>query len=295
MRTVKKDVYFSGIGIHSGLPVEMIVRPYNKLGIFFRRADLDNKTLVPATYKNVCDTNRNTTIGNLKGVYVKTIEHLMAALFIAGVESALIEIEGGEVPVLDGGASSFYNKIIEAGITKGKNQNQKIIVKKTVRVTAREIWPGLPIGRQNDSYVELSPSQNGVLNIHADFNVEGKLQSFDYSYDGTQRSINYFIMNLAPARTFGKRSEWEYLKKRKMGLGADEKNTVIYDRDKVQNQRWENEIARHKILDAIGDMFTSGGFIVGNLTSYKGNHAMNNMVLRKLFSNRENYDMVDNW
>ncbi|MBO7127875.1 UDP-3-O-[3-hydroxymyristoyl] N-acetylglucosamine deacetylase [bacterium] len=293
LRTVEQDVGFSGIGIHSGLPVKMTVRAYNKLGIFFRRADLYNETLVQAIYKNVCDTNRNTTIGNLKSVHVKTIEHLMAALFIAGVDSALIEINGVEVPILDGGASSFYNKITEAGITKGKNQNQKIIVKKPVRVTAHEIWPELPIERQNDSYVELLPSQNSALNIHADFRVEGKMQSFDYSYDGTQRSITNFSQNLAPARTFGKRSEWEYLRKRNMGLGADEKNTVIYDRDKALNQRWENEIARHKILDAIGDMFTSGGFIVGNLTSYKGNHAMNNMVLRKLFSNSENYAIIN--
>ena len=226
MRTVKKDVYFSGIGIRSGSEVKMTVKQIINWE-FFCRADLDDKTPVPTIYKNVCDTNRNTTIGNLKGVHVKTIEHLMAALFIAGVDSALIEINGVEVPILDGGASSFYDKIIEVGITKGKNQNQKIIVKKTVRVTAHEIWSRLPIGRPNDSYVELSPSQNSALNIHADFSVEGKIKFFDYSYDGTQLSINNFIMNLAPARAFGKRSEWEYLKKRNMGRGANEKNTVI--------------------------------------------------------------------
>lgn len=311
MRTLKENVVCSGVGIHSGLPVNMVVRPFDKPGIFFRRVDLDDKSLIAATYDNVSDTKmRNTTIGNLNGAHVKTIEHLMAALFIAGVDSALIDVDGAEVPIMNGSASLFYRRIIEAGVTKGKYK--KIIVKKPIVVTAREVLRGLPIwqrvtiffsnlfsGRRSDGFVKLSPSKDKALNIKATLvypePIIGK-QSFVYSFDETKWSVENFIKNIASARTFGKYSEWNYLKAHGMARGADEKNVIVldYGGEKTLNRiYWPDEFVRHKIIDAIGDMFTSGGFIVGNLESYKGSHAMNNMLLKKLFSNSDNYDIID--
>ncbi|MBO4583135.1 MAG: UDP-3-O-acyl-N-acetylglucosamine deacetylase [Alphaproteobacteria bacterium] len=311
MRTLKENVVCSGVGIHSGLPVNMVVRPFDKPGIFFRRVDLDDKSLIAATYDNVSDTKmRNTTIGNLNGAHVKTIEHLMAALFIAGVDSALIDVDGAEVPIMNGSASLFYRRIIEAGVTKGKYK--KIIVRKPIVVTAREVLRGLPIwqrvtiffsnlfsGRRSDGFVKLSPSKDKALNIKATLvypePIIGK-QSFVYSFDETKWSVENFIKNIASARTFGKYSEWSYLKAHGMARGADEKNVIVldYGGEKTLNRiYWPDEFVRHKIIDAIGDMFTSGGFIVGNLESYKGSHAMNNMLLKKLFSNSDNYDIID--
>ena len=312
LRTLKDNVLCSGVGIHSGLPVNMIIRPFDKPGIFFRRVDLDDKNLIPATYDNVSDTKmRNTTIGKMDGAHVKTIEHLMAALFIAGVDSALVDVDGAEVPIMNGSASLFYRRIMEAGVTNGKRK--KIIVKNPVVVTAREMlralsWreriKGFVLGlfyrrRGLDGFVKLSPSKDTALNIKATLvypePIIGK-QSFVYSFDETKWSIENFIKNIASARTFGKYAEWGYLKAHGMARGADEKNVIVldYGGEKTLNRiYWPDEFVRHKIIDAIGDMFTSGGFVVGNLESYKGSHALNNAVLKKLFSNPDNYDIID--
>ncbi|MBO7559757.1 MAG: UDP-3-O-acyl-N-acetylglucosamine deacetylase [Alphaproteobacteria bacterium] len=313
MRTLKDNVLCSGVGIHSGEPVNMIIRPFDKPGIFFRRVDLDDKNLIPATYDNVSDTKmRNTTIGNLKGAHVKTIEHLMAALFVAGVDSALVDVDGAEVPIMNGSASLFYRRIMEAGITKGAG-HKKIVVKKTVVATAREMLRALPFlerlkgfilglfyrRRGLDGYVKLSPTKDKALNIKATLvytePIIGK-QSFVYSFDNTKWSAENFIRNIASARTFGKYAEWGYLKAHGMARGADEKNVIVldYGGEKTLNRiYWPDEFVRHKIIDAIGDMFTSGGFIVADLESYKGSHALNNAVLKKLFSNPDNYDIID--
>jgi len=310
MPTIKKSVEFVGRGIHSGLPVNMIVKPSNMHGIFFKRVDLGD-SLIPALFNNVCDTKmRNTTIGQNDGANIKTIEHLMAALFIAGVDSVIIEIDGPETPILDGSAVEFYKHIIAAGITDGKMQ--KIIVRKPVTVRARDVLRKLPIftqikiffmnllsGRRSNGFVKLSPSDNNSLNINATLVYPEKIighQSFSYSYNGTDETVQNFVKNIARARTFGKYSEWEYLKKHNMARGADETNVIALNDtgDGTLNELfWPDEFVRHKIIDAIGDMFTSGGFIVGNLESYKGSHAMNNIVLKKLFSDETNYDIVD--
>ena len=310
MPTIKKSVEFVGRGIHSGLPVNMVVKPSNMHGIFFKRVDLGDD-LIPALFNNVCDTKmRNTTIGQNDGANIKTIEHLMAALFITGVDSVIIEIDGPETPILDGSAVEFYKHIIAAGITEGKMQ--KIIVRKPVTVRARDVLRKLPIftqikiffmnllsGRRSNGFVKLSPSDNNSLNINATLVYPEKIighQSFSYSYNGTDETVQNFVKNIARARTFGKYSEWEYLKKHDMARGADETNVIALNDtgDGTLNKLfWPDEFVRHKIIDAIGDMFTSGGFIVGNLESYKGSHAMNNIVLKKLFSDETNYDIVD--
>ena len=289
----------------------MIIRPFDRPGIFFRRIDLDDKEPIPATYDNVSDTTmRNTTIGNLNGAHVKTIEHLMAALFVAGVDSALIDVDSAEVPILEGSAVNFYKGLITVGVTNGVGK--KIVVKKEITVTAREVLRKLPFwtrmnvylsnflyGRRSDGFVKLSPSYDGALNIKATLvyrePIIGK-QSFVYSFDDTKWSRQNFLRNISAARTFGKYSEWNYLKAHGMARGADEKNVIVlnYAGDGVLNRiLWPDEFVRHKIVDALGDMFTSGGFIIGSLESYKGSHALNNALLKKLFSNPDNYDIID--
>lgn len=310
MPTVKKQVKFSGVGIHSGLPVNMVIKPSKKIGIFFHRTDIAGDGIL-ARFDNVGDTKmRNTTIGSLDGAHVKTIEHLMAALFMAGVDSAIIEIDGPETPILDGSAIEFYNAIADCGITAGKIK--KVIVRKSVIVTAREALRQLSFitrmkiyimnllsGRKMDGFVKLSPCKDGQLNIKATLVYKEKIigkQSFVYSCDGTKKSVDVFVRDIARARTFGKYSEWEYLKSHGMARGANENNIIALndEGDATLNKVfWPDEFVRHKIIDAIGDMFTSGGFVVGNLESYKGSHAMNNMVLKKLFSNPNNYDIID--
>ena len=311
MPTIKKQVSLSGVGIHSGLPVNVVIKPTKKYGIFMKRVDLPESELIAAKYDNVGETKmRNTTIGRTDAAHVQTIEHLMAALFILGIDSAIVEIDGPETPILDGSADEFIKKISMAGKTDG--DMKRIVVKREVIVYARDALKQLSLknriiiwfmnkmsGRKSDGFVKLSPNNGRELNINATLVYSEKIigtQSCSYTYNGTKKSINDFIKNFARARTFGKFSEWEYLKKRGMGRGANLGNVIALNDtgDGTLNELiWPDEFVRHKIIDALGDMFTSGGVVCGNLESYKGSHALNNLVLKKLFSDKNNYDIID--
>ena len=311
MNTVLKNIEINGVGIHSGLPVKMVIKPSDRPGIFFRRVDMAGTGLVPATFDNVGETKmRNTTVGKMDSAHVQTIEHLMATLFMCGVDSAIIEINGAETPILDGSADQFYNLISPA--VDSKNKIKKIIVRRPVIAYAREVTKQLPLfvraqiwimnkisGRKPDGFVKLSPNDGESLDVVATLVYREKIigtQSFEYSFDGTKKSISNFVKNIARARTFGKYSEWEYLKARGMGRGADETNVIALNDagdGTINKLNWPDEFVRHKIIDAIGDMYTSGGMICGKLESYKGSHALNNIVLKKLFSDPSNYDIVE--
>lgn len=310
MPTFNKEIKISGVGIHSGLPVNVTIKPSEKYGIFMRRTDIKNSDLISAMYDNVGETKmRNTTIGQTSGAHVQTIEHLMAAMFMMGVDSAIVEIDGAETPILDGSAAEFIKMFEKVGVTDG--ELKKIIVKKEVVVYANEVLKQLPLfarfkiflfnkisGRRSDGFVKLSPNNGDKLDVKATLVYPEKIigkQSYQYCFDGTKKSVQDFIKNIARARTFGKYSEWEYLKKRGMGRGANEGNVIALNDagDGTLNKLiWRDEFVRHKIIDAIGDMFTSGGFVCGDLESYKGSHALNNLVLRKLFSKPENYEII---
>lgn len=310
MPTLKKQVKIKGKGIHSGLPVTMVIKPSKKHGIFFRRVDLKDSHLLAALYSNVGETKmRNTTIGDINFAHVQTVEHLMAALFMAGIDSAIIEIDGKETPILDGSASQFYDAFVKAGITSGKIK--KIVVRKPIIATASELRKNLGIftrlkwwlintlaGRKSNGYVKLEPNDKNALEITATLIYPEKIigsQTYTYVFSNNKKSVSDFVNNIARARTFGKYSEWEYLKKRGMGRGADETNVIALN-DKgdgtLNNTIWPDEFVRHKIIDAIGDMYTSGGFVIGKLESFKGSHALNNLVLKKLFSDKDNYDII---
>ncbi len=309
MGTLKKQVKIKGKGIHSGLPVNMTVKPSKKHGIFFHRIDIPDSELIPATFDNVGDTKmRNTTIGNPKCAHVQTIEHLMAALFMAGIDSAIIEIDGKETPILDGSAAKFYDAFVKVGVEQ--SNLKKIVVKKEVIAKASELLKELPLsariklwfynlvsGRKSNGFVKLSPAEKG-LEITATLIYPEKIignQTFSYKFNDDKKSVQKFVKEISKARTFGKYSEWEYLKARGMGRGADETNVIALN-DKgdgtINATLWPDEFVRHKIIDAIGDMFTSGGFVVGKLESFKGSHALNNLVLKKLFSDKDNYDII---
>lgn len=311
MSTLKKQVKISGVGIHSGAPVNIVVKPGTERGIFFKRVDMPGTGLIAATYDNVGETKmRNTTVGQVDSAHVQTVEHLMAALFIAGIDSAIIEIDGPETPILDGSAAQFIDAFKSAGVVRGAMR--RVVVKRPVVAHAREMLRELPLfvrfkiwlfntiaGRKSNGFVSLSPNDGKSLDIKATLIYPEKIignQSCSYSYDNSAESVADFVENFARARTFGKYSEWEYLKKRGMGRGANESNVIALNDagDGTLNKTiWPDEFVRHKIIDAVGDMFTSGAFICGALESYKGSHALNNLVLKKLFSSPDNYDIIE--
>ncbi len=307
---VSKTIKISGVGIHSGLPVNMVVKPSKKPGIFFQRTDIPGSDLIPAKYDNVGETlMRNTTIGDKNGAHVQTIEHLMAALFLSGINGAIIEIDGPETPILDGSAFEFIEKFSD--IADNQKKIKKIIVKKTITAHRNELVKTMPfwkrikttilnhtIWRRGNGYVKLSPNDNGLL-IDATLVYSDKIigtQSYSCLLDGTKKSTDKFIKDISKSRTFGKYSEWEWLKAHGMGRGANENNVIALNDagDGTLNKlHCPDEFVRHKIIDAVGDMFTSGGFIYGHLESYKGSHALNNLVLRKLFSDKSNYEIIE--
>ena len=310
MTSIIKKVKISGVGIHSGLNVNMVIKPSKKTGIFFKRVDLDSDELIPATFDNVGETlMRNTTIGNKDGVHVQTIEHLMAAFFILGIDSVIVEIDGNETPIIDGSAYEFYN--ILKDVVDKKTQMKKILVKKTVIARRNELvknmhgWKKIKtiilnhtVWRRGNGYVKLSPNNTG-LKIDATLVYPDKIigtQSYSCELDGSKKSVSKFVKDISKSRTFGKYSEWEYLKQHGMGRGANEHNVIVLNAngDGVMNKLYYgDEFVRHKIIDAVGDMFTSGGFIYGHLESNKGSHALNNLVLRKLFSDKSNYEIIE--
>ena len=310
MTSITKKIKISGVGIHSGKTVNMIIKPSKKTGIFFQRTDVKHSKLIPATFDNVGETlMRNTTIGNTSGAHVQTIEHLMAALFMLRIDCAIIEIDGNETPILDGSAYEFI-KVLEKVVDK-KTPIKKIFVKKTIIAHRNELVRFMPfwkkiktiilnhtIWRHGNGYVKLSPNKSG-LSIDATLVYKDKIigtQSYSCEIDETKKSFNDFVKNVSKARTFGKYSEWEYLKSHGMGRGANENNVIALNADgdgTLNKLYYHDEFVRHKIIDAIGDMFTSGGFIYGHLESYKGSHALNNLVLRKLFSDKSNYEIVE--
>ena len=310
MTSLIKKIKISGVGIHSGLPVNMVIKPSKKPGIFFQRIDIKDSKLIPARFDNVGETlMRNTTIGDKNGAHVQTIEHLMAALFISGIDSAIIEIDGPETPILDGSAYEFINNLKD--VVDKKTDMKKIIVKKTIIARRNELVKTMPfwkkiktiilnhtIWRRGNGYVKISPNENGLL-IDATLVYGDKIigtQSYSCLLDGTKKSLNKFIKDISKSRTFGKYSEWEWLKAHGMGRGANENNVIALNDagDGTLNKlHCPDEFVRHKIIDAVGDMFTSGGFIYGHLESYKGSHALNNLVLRKLFADKSNYEIVE--
>lgn len=309
MTSLIKKVKISGIGIHSGKAVNMVISPSKKPGIFFKRTDIKGSDLIPATFDNVGETlMRNTTIGNKDGAHVQTIEHLMAALFVLGIDSAVIEIDGSETPIMDGSAYEFIN--ILSKVVDKKTVMKKIIVKKTIVAHRNELVRLMPfwkkiktmilnhtIWRRGNGFVKLSPNESGLLidaTLVYDDKIIGK-QSYSYEFDGTKKSFNKFVKDVSKSRTFGKYSEWEWLKKHGMGRGANENNVIAINAEgdgTLNKLHYKDEFVRHKIIDAMGDMFTSSGFIYGHLESFKGSHALNNLVLRKLFSDKDNFEII---
>jgi UDP-3-O-[3-hydroxymyristoyl] N-acetylglucosamine deacetylase len=295
MKTLNREIRISGVGVHSGAPANIVMKPSGAAGVFFARTDLSGAP-IPATYDNVGATHlRNTTIGDPKGAHVQTIEHVMAALHIMGIDGAAIEIDGPEMPILDGSARRFCDEIAKAGDAAVANKKpggarpKAIVVKKEIKVES------------GDSFVCLKPDGRGLFVSARIVYPEPIIgdQSCEFLLDGTPSARAKFVKEIAAARTFGKLAEWDGLKKMGMARGADDTTVIALSEDGASAANpppyglyWPDEFARHKVIDIIGDMYTAGGRIIGAVESFKGSHALNNAALKKLFENAGNYDII---
>ncbi|WP_372884444.1 UDP-3-O-acyl-N-acetylglucosamine deacetylase [Shimia sp.] len=271
--TVKSSIHFTGVGLHSGKPVHMVIHPASAdYGIWFRRADiLIGDALIPARWDAVEQTALCTRIINGAGSSVSTIEHVMAALAGTGVHNALIEIDGPEVPILDGSAAPFVRAILEAGL-----------VAQTVPVRALEILKTVTVQRGAAS-ASLAPAPGLSIDFHIDFADEA-IGIQDKSLTMANGS---FVRELCDSRTFCRKEDVEAMHANGLALGGTLENAVVVDGDAVLSPgglRHADEAVRHKMLDALGDLYLAGAPILGRYTGIRAGHALTNELLRTLFA-----------
>jgi UDP-3-O-[3-hydroxymyristoyl] N-acetylglucosamine deacetylase len=280
--TVERPITIQGFGVHSGRSASVTILPAGAgVGIKFIRSDLEPGISIPARYDSVCATDLCTVIGDGSGASVATIEHLMSALAALGVDNAIVEVDGAETPIMDGSSSLFVEAIEEAGITPLPARRRFIKILKKVRV------------ENGPAFAELVPFAKGLrLDIEVDFecSVIGRQRlRFDLSRSAYRRDV-------ARARTFGFLKDVERLWKAGMALGASLDNTVAVGDARVLNPeglRYRDEFARHKTLDAIGDLALAGMPIIGAFRSYRGGHRLNIGVLESLFADARAYEIVE--
>lgn len=280
--TLFQSASLSGVGLHSGQNVTMRVQPAPvDHGIIFIRVDCPNgRNVIPALWDRVSDTRLCTVIENEFGARVGTIEHLMAALRGCGVDNARIEINGPEVPIMDGSAMPFVEAIERAGLREQSAPRCAIKVLREIEVS------------KNGKRAALRSATHSLFDGEIDF---------DHSHIGRQ-SYGVQLLNgnfrhdIAEARTFGFAGEVEYLRRNGLARGGSLENAIVLDDSGVLNHdglRFNDEFIRHKILDAIGDLYLAGAPILGAYTSYKAGHELNNMLLAELFSDARNWTMVE--
>lgn len=280
--TLAKDIVIDGIGLHSGTAVRLVLRPApTDRGITFIRTDVtDRDNRIPAKWDRVVDTRLCTVIGNATGVSVGTIEHLMAALRGCGVDNATIELDGPEVPVMDGSSAPFVEAIDATGLAPQFMPRRAVKVLKEITV------------EENGKFARLTPSDESLFSGTIDF---------DHPMIGTQsRDVQLvngnFRHDLANSRTFGFLHEVEAMRKMGLALGGSLDNAIVLNRDGVMNEdglRHDDEFIRHKLLDAVGDLYLAGGVILGAYSAAKPSHALNNALLRKLFATDGAFEIIE--
>jgi UDP-3-O-[3-hydroxymyristoyl] N-acetylglucosamine deacetylase len=281
--TVERPITIEGIGVHTGKPASVTIKPAGAgVGIKFIRSDLEPGISIPARYNSVCATDLCTVIGDSAGASISTVEHLMSALAGLGVDNAIIEVDGAEMPILDGSSTMFVEAIQEVGLTELAAPRSFIKVLKKVRV------------ENGPAFAELSPSSSKGLKldieVHFECSVIGRQRAqFNLSRDCYRRE-------LARARTFGFLKDVERLWKAGMALGASLDNTVAIGDERVLNPeglRYRDEFVRHKALDAVGDLALAGLPLIGSFRSYRGGHRLNVGVLEALFADASAYRIVE--
>ena len=280
-KTIRKNINFSGVALHSGKIVSVSIKPSDpNTGIVFKRVDLKENNLIFPNFSNVSNTSLNTTISNEFGVKVSTIEHLMGAFFGLGIDNALIEINNEEVPILDGSAKEFINKIINAGFKISNSPIKIIKINKKIEF------------KSGERLISISPSK---LSLDIDF----ELKYSNPVISNQRNKINVYEDNLDDifnSRTFCLYEDIEVIKKKGLAKGGSLDNAIVVKGKKILNPnglRNPKEFVNHKILDCIGDLYTCGYRMIASITCSQGGHYLTNQLLRKVFKNKENFSIVE--
>lgn len=273
-RTLQAEIKLKSIGLHSGRKVSMTIKPAGMdEGIMFVRSDVPGDNRIKADYRNVSDTTLATTIG-LNGVRVATIEHLLSAFRGVGIDNAVVEVDSPEVPIMDGSALPFVNELKSVG-TRVQNKSRKfLVVKKEVSVS------------DSEGEAKLVPSDEFQITYTIDYPhpLIGS-QTFHMVFNNEN-----YEKEICAARTFGFLRDVEYLQAKGLALGGSLHNAIVLDETRIINKeglRCPNELVKHKVLDAIGDLFLVGMPIIGHLIARKSGHRLNNLLMRKLIADKE--------
>ena len=280
-KTIKTPVSFSGVALHNGLNVNVTLKSAKpNEGIVFKRVDLKNNNLIYPNFLNVTNTSLNTTIENEHGVKVSTIEHLMGALFGLGIDNALIEIDNEEVPILDGSAKNFIEKIISSGFEISEEPIKIIKINKKIEYS------------DGKRFISIEPSK---LSLDIDFELRFKNEII-----GNQRNkVKVYeddLTDVYNSRTYCLFEDIEFIKSKGLAKGGSLENAIVVKDKEILNPeglRNNKEFVNHKILDCIGDLYTSGYRIVASIECSQGGHYLTNQLLRKVFQNKENFSILE--
>ena len=280
-KTIKKPVTFSGIGLHSGKPSNICVKPSSPdTGIVFKRIDKKDNNLIYPNFMNVSNTALNTTISNSNGVKVSTIEHLMGALFGIGIDNALIEIDNEEVPILDGSAKIFIKEILTTGLELSDKPIKIIKINKKIEF------------KKGEKFISIEPSK---LSLDIDFELK-----YNNKIIGNQRNKkNVYeddLTEIFDSRTFCLYEDIEMIKKNGLAKGGSLDNAVVVKGEEVLNPeglRNSKEFVNHKILDCIGDLYTCGYRMIASINCSQGGHYLTNSLLREVFNNKNNFSIIE--
>ncbi|MCZ6500185.1 MAG: UDP-3-O-acyl-N-acetylglucosamine deacetylase [Gammaproteobacteria bacterium] len=280
-RTLKNSIRATGVGLHTGKKVFMTLRPAaENTGVVFRRVDLDPVVNIPAQASYVGDTMLGTTLvsGDAR---VATVEHLLAAFAGLGIDNAIVEVSAPEVPIMDGSAGPFVFLIQSAGIQEQKSAKKLIRIKRPVRV------------EEGDKWAQIVPFDGFKVKFQIEFDhpvFKSHVQESAIDF-----STSSFLKEVSRARTFGFMRDIEALRARNLTLGGSMNNAIVLDDFRVLNEdglRYEDEFVKHKILDAIGDLYLLGHSLIGEFSGYKSGHALNNTLLRALIADHKSWEEV---
>ena len=280
-KTIKNSVSFNGVALHSGLNVNICVKPAEpNHGIIFKRVDLNLNNLVYPNFMNVSNTSLNTTIENEFGVKVSTIEHLMGALFGLGIDNALIEIDNEEVPILDGSAKEFIENIIASGFQISDSPIKIIKINKKIEY------------KEGTRFISIQPS---TLSLDIEFEIKYKNELI-----GDQKNkIKVYeddLSDIYNSRTFCLFEDIEMIKKNGLAKGGSLQNAIVVKDSEILNPeglRNDKEFVNHKILDCIGDLYTSGYRMIAKIKCSQGGHYLTNQLLRRVFENKDNFSILE--
>ena len=280
-KTINQKISFSGTGLHSGKLVDLTLVPSEpNTGIIFKRVDLKTNNIVIPTYDNVVDTTLCTTLSNEYGVKISTVEHLMGALYGLGIDNLVVELNSQELPILDGSAKKFIENILAVGIKSSSTPIKLIKIDKSVSY------------KEGSKYISIDKSK---VASEIDFEIEYKNKIISKQ----RNKINIFsddLKNIFESRTFCLHEDVENLQKAGFAKGGSLDNAIVVGENEILNKnglRNSKEFVNHKILDCMGDLYLSGYRIVGSLTTSQGGHGLTNKILRKLFSDKSNFTVIE--